>query len=215
MKKSNLTSEVPQAVEKRQGLSLADEGVLVQQAQSDPLAFGELFDHYHKQIFHYILHRIAIVHIAHELTSNTFYKAITKIWQFKWRKIPFSAWLYRIACNEVNEYYRKHKDIRFVPIEKIKNIVDDPNTVSDRELDEAEKQLAQNKLFLQLHEALLSLHPRYQEVVTLKYFEKMRIVEIAQIMGRPQGTVKSLLHRAHKQLRTKLNPSLMKEVNEA
>lgn len=208
-------SEVLPIVETRENFTPAEERLLVKQAKSDPLAFGKLFDRYHKQIFHYILHRIANVHTAHELNSNTFYAAMTKIWQFKWRRIPFSAWLYRIACNEVNAYYRKRKDVRLTTIKEVADVVDDPQTESDRELKEAERQLAQNKLFLHLYEALQSLKPRYQEVVSLRYFEGMKVVEIAQITGKSPGTVKSLLHRAHKQLRTKLNPSLMKEVNEA
>ena len=74
-----------------------DERELVDRARKDPAAFGRLFDAHYDAILNYILHRTADVHLAHELASNTFFIALRKLWQFKWRKVPFSAWLYRIA----------------------------------------------------------------------------------------------------------------------
>lgn len=189
-----------------------DERTLVEQAKSDPLAFGWLFDNYYDPILNYILHRTANVHLAQELASNTFYKALRKLWQFKWQKIPFSAWLYRIASNEVNEFYRKHKSFHLVQIEPYVDQFDDPASAADREIHLAEQKVAKRKLFLELHEGIAQLQPRYQEVVVLKYFEGKKISEIAQVLGKSEGTIKSLLHRAHKQLQAKLHAAHLEYV---
>ncbi len=180
------------------------EQTLVEQARRDPRAFGRLFDRYHDDILNYILHRTANVHLAQELTSNTFFKALKKLWQFRWRGAPFSAWLYRIASNEVNEYFRLNKRFPAVEIESVHERLDDPGLASDREIIEAEAQVMQNAAFLELHAAISRLKPRYQEVVVLKYFENKKISEIGCITRKSEGTIKSLLHRALKKLRAEL-----------
>ena len=191
-----------------------DERTLVEQARKDPQAFGRLFDRYYDPILNYILHRTAEVHVARELASNTFYTALRKLWQFKWRTVPFSAWLYRIAANEVNMHYRKRKTAPATLPARFAHTVADENGRTDSEIMQAEQHLAEHRVFLEMHTAIEKLKPRYQEVLVLKYFENKKISEIAQIVGKPEGTIKSLLHRAYGQLRTKLQPLYLEEMSE-
>jgi RNA polymerase sigma-70 factor (ECF subfamily) len=180
---------------------------LVERARTDPHAFGLLFDRHHDEIFKYILHRTANSELARDLTSETFFKALNKLWTFRWQNAPFSAWLYRIASNEVNGYYRKHKNHKSVPLEEVMNNPGGPDREAAEELNKAEKEIQNNQLFLELHQAVSRLKSRYQEVVTLRFFEGKQVKDIAQILNKSEGTVKSLLHRALKQLQDILDIS--------
>jgi RNA polymerase sigma-70 factor (ECF subfamily) len=191
--------------------SLNSERNLVERAKNDPLAFGELFDMYYDSILNYVLHRTANVSLAEELTSNTFYKALNKIGTFRWMNIPFSAWLYRIAANEINSHFRKNKGRKEVQLEDITEHAEDETAKADKEISAAEDEVARKQMFNQLHESIQSLKRKYQEVIVLRYFEKKSMLEISQILGKAEGTVKSLLHRGIENLKKNISPSLYEE----
>jgi RNA polymerase sigma-70 factor (ECF subfamily) len=186
--------------------AVMDDGqLLVEQAKSDPHAFGQLFDRHYDDIYKYVLHRTANAELAQDLTSETFFKALNKLWTFRWQNVPFSAWLYRIASNEVNGFYRKHKNFKSIPLEEV---VDGSGTEYHEfkeEMKSAHEEISKNLLFLELHQALTCLKNRYQDVITLRFFENKKVKEIAEILNKSEGTVKSLLHRALKQLQAILD----------
>jgi len=191
------------------------EETLVTGAKEDPHAFGELFDKYYNSILNYVLHRTANVGLAEELTSNTFFNALRKLDTFKWRNIPFSAWLYRIASNEINGYFRKNKKKNLSLLDDNIENLSDENSIADIEIKKEEKNIAQNKIFNELHSAIIKVKPKYQEVIILRYFEKKSIKEISQINGKATGTVKSLLHRGLQKLKNEINSSLYEDfINE-
>ncbi len=170
---------------------------LVEKAKKDPEAFSLLYEKYYSQIFGYILKRTANIEDTKDITSNTFIKALKNLWTFKWKGISFSSWLYRIASNEIVNFYRKRR--RLVPLEKIS---EPPSfTTPLEEITKAQRELEKYKEFLELHEKISKLPPKYQEVIVLRFFEKKKIKEISEILGKKEGTVKSLLHRAIKKLR--------------
>lgn len=183
---------------------LTEERRLVAQARQDPKAFGKLFDRYYEAIFSYILHRTANAALAQELTSDTFYKALDKLWTFRWRGLPFSSWLYRIASNQVNAHYRRYRNDRTGSLDDYRDRLADELSEADRELLAAEALLEEDVFFRELHRQIAALKPKYQEVVTLRFFEDKKIREIAEILGKSPGTVKSLLHRALTRLREQL-----------
>ncbi|MCD6550128.1 sigma-70 family RNA polymerase sigma factor, partial [bacterium] len=90
-------------------MSLDDEKDLIKKAQKEPEAFGKFYDKYYPQIFGYILKRVVDLEIAQDITSETFFKALKNLWKFRWKNISFCAWLYRIANNEIANYFRKNK----------------------------------------------------------------------------------------------------------
>jgi DNA-directed RNA polymerase specialized sigma subunit, sigma24 homolog len=90
-------------------MDLSEEKELVERARRDPEVFGELYDRYYSQIFGYVLKRVANIEIAQDITSEVFFKALKNLGQFKWRNISFSFWLYRIASNQITDYFRKNK----------------------------------------------------------------------------------------------------------
>jgi RNA polymerase sigma-70 factor (ECF subfamily) len=181
--------------------ALKEEEDLVKRAQHSREAFAELYEIYYQRIFNYILKRVANVQLALDITSITFLKALDQIKKFRWRDIPFSAWLYRIASNEINDYYRREGN-RLISMEMLAEMSD--TTDYAEEINEAEEELNRHEEFLRLHEKLAELPQMYQEVIVLKYFEKKKIGDIVKILGKKEGTVKSLLHRGLEKLREKM-----------
>lgn len=181
-------------------MDLDEEKKLVERACREPEAFSQLFDHYYGQIFGYALKRVANVEIAQDITSDVFFKALRNLKHFRCQNVPFSSWLYRIATNQINDYFREGKR-RTLAIEKISGATKASNPTIETELLEAEEELKKYEDFLSLHESISRLPIRYQEVITLRFFEKKQVKEIAQILGKPEGTVKALLHRGLEKLR--------------
>ena len=184
-------------------MDLNEEKELVRQAQKAPDAFARLYDQYYPRIFGYVLRRSANIEAAQDITSETFLKALRKLWQFHWRNISFSAWLYKIATNEINQYFRKAEYTKSVSLEELQEpgcellSPHDPES----ELIEAQEKLKQHQDFLEIQGKIARLPAKYQEVIALRFFEKKQINEIAEILGKREGTIKSLLHRAVEKLR--------------
>lgn len=176
---------------------MEEEKELIEKAKKDPESFSLLYDRHYSQIFNYVLKRTADVEIAQDVTSETFLKVFKNIRFFKWRGISLSSWIYRIASNEIANFYRKRKKV--ISLEKIP----DPKAESDP-LDEvirAQEEIDKRRDFVILHEKISQLPPQYQEVIHLRFFEKKKIQEICEITGKKEGTVKSLLHRAIEKLK--------------
>lgn len=171
---------------------------LIKQAQKEPEVFSELYQQNYSKIFGYVLKRVASVEIAQDITSETFFKALKNLKKFRWKNISFSSWLYRIASNETVNYFRKNK-YKSISLEKFCEPANF-NTPSI-EIITAEDKLKQQTEFLELHQKIKKLKPIYQEVIVLKFFEKKKIKEIAEILSKREGTIKSLIHRSIKKLR--------------
>ena len=184
-------------------MDLDQERDLIRQAQKDPRAFAELYDNYYARIFGYILRRTANLAVAQDITSETFFKALRKLWQFRWRSISFSSWLYKIASNEISQYYRRPEYRKSASLEELQEQGFEPVSPHDLEgeLIEAQEELRQHQDFLEIQEKIIRLPAKYQEVIALRFFEQKQIKEIAEILGKKEGTVKSLLHRAIEKLR--------------
>ncbi len=184
-------------------MDLSEEEELVRRAQKDPDAFAELYDQYYPKIFGYVLRRTANLEAAQDITSETFLKALRKLWQFRWRNISFSSWLYKIAVNEISQYFRKAEYKKSVSLEELQEQGFEPTSPYDpeSELIEAQEKLKQYQDFLEIQEEIVRLPAKYQEVITLRFFEQKQIKEIAEILGKKEGTIKSLLHRAVEKLR--------------
>jgi RNA polymerase sigma-70 factor (ECF subfamily) len=173
---------------------------LIERAKADMNAFGQLCDEYYSQILGYVLKRTARIESAQDITSEVFFKALKNIHRFRWRGIPFSAWLYRIANNEIANHFRKNGH-RQAGLDAISNSIEYSEPSPESEFLAAEAELKKHRDFLILHKSIARLSTRYQEVITLRFFENKLIYEIAEILEKREGTVKSLLHRGLKKLR--------------
>lgn len=178
------------------GMNLEQERDLVERARDSAEAFGELYDMYYDRIFGYALRRSADIDIAKDITSAVFFKALRHIKNYRWEGIPFSHWLYRIANREIVDLYHKKK--RETSYEVATNA---SNTALREELVAGVNELRKHEDYLDLQNYISKLPSKYQEVVILKYFEDMDITQIAGVLHKPEGTVKSLLHRGIEKLR--------------
>jgi len=184
-------------------MDLSEEKELVRQAQKAPDAFTKLYDRYYPKIFGYILRRTANLEATQDITSETFFKALKKLWQFQWRNISFSSWLHKIATNEINQYFRKAEYKKSISLEELQEQGFEPISPNDpeSELIEAQEKLKQHQDFLEIQGKIVRLPGKYQEVIALRFFEQKQIKEISEILGKKEGTIKSLLHRAVEKLR--------------
>ncbi len=197
-------------------MDLKTEQALVEAARKDPEAFGTLFEEYYPKIFGYTLKRVGIIQPAEDITAEVFFKAQKKLWQFRWQGIPFSAWLYRITINEINYYFRygvRHASLSLEKLLEIDTIqFCDPQDLV-QELEQAEEQLARHGEFLKIQKQIASMPDKYQQALTLRFFQNKTIAEIAIIMGKKEGTVKSLLSRGLDRLRAELVNSATQPIN--
>ncbi len=182
-------------------MDLEQEKQFVEKAKGDANAFGSLYDLYYPNIFGYVLRRTANVRAAEGITSEVFFKALKNITKFNWRGVPFSAWLYRIATNEIASYFR-HGLKSQVRWEDIAESDVDSIPSAEEELLEAEAELKRHEQYMALRDNIHRLDIKYQEVITLRFFENKQINEISEILGKKEGTIKSLLHRGLKILGT-------------
>jgi RNA polymerase sigma-70 factor, ECF subfamily len=167
-------------------MDLKQEQQLVERARSDVNTFGELYDRYYPQILGYVLKRTANIAAAQDVTSEVFFKALSNLHRFNWRGVPFSAWLYRIANNEVANHFRKngHQQLE---LDKVTNSAAHAEPSCESELIAAESELKKHEDFLVLHANITRLPARYQEVIVLRFFENKKIREITEILGKQEG----------------------------
>jgi RNA polymerase sigma factor (sigma-70 family) len=174
---------------------------LLNKIKNNPFEFSEVFKLYYKPIFGYILRRTGNFDDTADIAAETFLKTCTHINRFSYKGISIKVWLYRIATNEVNLYFRRNQKHSSV-FERIdfgnKNLFDN-YLEEDRKNLEAE--LLKHDQFNKILKVLKTLPEKYQEVISLKYFEGKENKEIAEIPDIKEGTIKSLLSRGIDKLR--------------
>jgi len=168
--------------------TLDEDQMLVYAAQQDTAAAGRLYDKYYGPVFGYVYHCTLDRATTEDLTANVFLAAFRHLSRYRWQRVPFRAWLFRIATNEVRTYHRRRKCSRTTQ----RQLEQDSITDSGPSADASPAAIEQYRI---VHEALLELRSKYRAVIILRYFEDRTIAEITDITGKREGTVKSQLHR--------------------
>lgn len=173
-----------------------DETTLIQRAKTDKEAFGRLYELYVERIYNYVYYRIGNHADTEDLTSRIFFRAMEHIIHYEDQGVPFSAWLYRIAHNLVANWHRDHSRRLQVSLDDIASWrVSEIEPESDTELMEDKEMLLA---------AIRRLPAERQEILILKFVERLSNAEIGDIMGRSEGAIKSLYHRTLLVLREEL-----------
>jgi RNA polymerase sigma-70 factor (ECF subfamily) len=170
-----------------QGEILDEDQMLVFAARQDTKAAVKLYDKYYSEILSYIYHCTFDGNIAEDLTSNVFLAVFRHLGRFRWRQVPFRAWLFRVATNEVRMHWRQKKRVKIIGLQIGDEEHGPEPSAGDR--------VAAAEEYRLLHKALLELQVKYRTVIILRYFEGMAITEICEITGKKEGTVKAQLHR--------------------
>jgi RNA polymerase sigma-70 factor (ECF subfamily) len=169
---------------------------LIRKAATDPEAFGELYERHVRKIYNYIYYRTGNHHEAEDLTARVFQRALKHVANFKDQGVPFSAWLYRIAHNLVANWHRDRSRRPVVPLE-------DHLPVRGSGAHPEAEAIAEEERALVLT-AVQRLPPERQQLLILKFVERLPNAKIGEVMGRTEGAIKSLYHRTLNALREEI-----------
>ena len=170
---------------------LQEELVIIQEAKENPERFGPLYQKYHEQIFRYIYQRMDDEHLAFDVTSQVFVKALKNLHKYEYRGVPFSSWLYRIAKSELYQAFRDRKGRRTVNVESMHLF----EMVEEFEEDDS---AANKKKLLQ---CLTLLKDGDLQLIELRYFEKRSYREIGEILEITENNAKVRTFRALERLK--------------
>jgi RNA polymerase sigma-70 factor, ECF subfamily len=179
----------PEATEKRSGRE-STENVrrLVERAQQgDRDSLEELYLIHFDRIYGYLHVSVGNKYDAEDLTTQTFLKMLESIGRFRWQSAPFSAWLFRIAHNLAMDHFRARR--RWQPEEEV------PEAPGSEE-PSAELEAMQSIGRQSMLELIERLSPEQQQVLTLKFVFNFPNADVATILGKTEGAIKSLQHRA-------------------
>ncbi len=175
---------------------LSEDETITRAAQGDTEAFTSLYERYVNRIYNYIYYRTGNPHEAEDLTSRVFYRALDHIQHYNNRGVPFSAWLYRIAHNLVANWHRDNSRRKEVPLD---DYVQFPHRAQP-----PETSIEDNQEMETLLRCIRRLPPDRQQLLILKFVEEMSNSEVALIMMRSEGAIKSLYHRTLLALRDEI-----------
>ncbi len=169
----------------------ASEQALVEAAKADPSRFAPLYEAHFARIYAFIAHRVRHRAAAEDLTAEVFRHALAAIGGFEWRGVPFIAWLYRIAANEIADYATR--------------AAREQGSIATGEPSHDERDRIEHRATL--FRLVDTLPPDQRRVIVLRFAEERSIREIAEALGRTEGAVKQLQWRALQTLRAHMGTS--------
>lgn len=176
-----------------------NEEFLIKQAKSDPTHFRELYDLYFEEIFRFVIRRVRELEISKDITQQVFLKALIGLEKYVYREVPFSSYLYRIAANECNQFFRDSSKVRYVSMDSdiaasLITEIEPAESTSETELSDLSKALGE----LSNKELLL---------IELRFFEKRGFKEIGQILNISENLTKVRTYRLLKRIKKVLEKS--------
>jgi RNA polymerase sigma-70 factor (ECF subfamily) len=166
---------------------VSDDARLLERAgEYDPVILGQIYDEYFGRIYAYIYHRIGDARVAEDLAADVFLRMLESVKAEKGWQTSLTGWLYRIAHNLVIDHYRRQSKR-------------DGPSLDERLVAAAESTSLRIETLLtqeQLRTAIQTLTEEQQQVVVLKFVEDLSNAEVAEILGKTEGAIKALQHRA-------------------
>jgi RNA polymerase sigma-70 factor (ECF subfamily) len=170
---------------------LIEEQLVQRAVNGDRDAFTQIYDLHFDRIYRYIYVKVHSQAEAEDLTQDVFIRAYEGINKYKWRDLPFTAWLFRIAHNRVIDYIRKVSKEKKASLDEAGAISSgDPVYITE-----------QNFEIHQLKKALKNIPDAQREVATMRFISELSIAEVALALGKSEGTVKALQFNAIASLR--------------
>ena len=168
---------------------------LVRRAQTgDAGAFGELYDRYVDQVYRYVYFRVPSQHLAEDLTSETFLRALRRISSFTWQGRDVGAWFVTIARNLIADHYKSGRY-------RLELSTDDVTTAGTAPtVDGPEGAVLASMQNTVLLETVKQLGAEQQECIVLRFLQGLSVAETAQVMGKNEGAIKALQYRATRTL---------------
>ena len=187
-----------------------DEDELVNRFQNGDIeAFNPLVLKYQKKIYNLIYQRIRDREMAKDISQEVFLKAFQALPDFKGGS-AFYSWIYRIAINSSIDFQRRRNRNRVLTFEELPPDADETLRMSEAH-PSPEKLLEEKELGKIIREAVRKLPPGQRRVFNLRHRRELAIKEIAVLLNRSEGTIKTHLHHAHRRLQGMLLPYLRNE----
>src|SRR5436190_9596878 len=162
------------------------EDELVRHAMKGGEAFKPLYEAFFRRIYLFILYRVGDRDTAGDLTQQTFLNAMVNIHRYEIRGVPFSSWLYRIALNQCNEYFRKTKRARTVVLED-DHMMDLGDEMKSDDITE--------EWIKTLPVVLAGLDSGDLQIIELRFFESRPFKEVGDILGISENLAKVKTYR--------------------
>ncbi|XMN09359.1 sigma-70 family RNA polymerase sigma factor [Streptomyces griseobrunneus] len=174
--------------------------LLVRARAGDREAFATLYNVHAPEVSRYIRGRVRDVHLAEDLTSETFLRALSRISTFSWQGRDFGAWLVTIARNLVADHFRSS----LTRLEVVVGDALDTDAVVDSAEDMGLRKLAAFEAADTVHAVLLKLTHEQYGAIQLRYLRELSLTETATAMRRSEGSIKQLTHRGMATMRRRL-----------
>lgn len=165
--------------------ALQEEWLEIQAAQKDPARFKPLYNRHFEAIFRFVYNRTLNEELSADLCSQIFLKALQRLDTYTFQGVPFSAWLFRIASNEVAQYYRSSKKNRVVAIDEA-NLAEMFDEAQNQNIEQLKKLLITS---------LNQLRPNDLELIEMRFFEERPFKEISNILGITESNAKVKTYR--------------------
>lgn len=164
---------------------------LIEESKTNPQSFERLYIKYYEQILKFVYKRVESLDDTRDITSTIFIKALSNISKYKDMGFPFSSWLYRIAINEINMFYRNSKKARVISLNEhgLKNLANESSDVDPETL-------------MTLKKSLLHLSPDELNLIELRFFENKAFAEMGVILDITEANAKIRTYRALDKLRS-------------
>lgn len=157
--------------------------------------FDMLYRTYHDKVYNFTLKRVSDPHTAEDLTGEIFEKIVKSLEDFKWQGITVSAWIFRVARNQVIDFYRKNNKYKGnVSLDEVSNFIESKS-------ESALEMMIDDEVQINLYNAIREFKDQDQYLIYYKYFEQMNNKKIAQIMGMTETNIGTRLHRVRKKLK--------------
>jgi RNA polymerase sigma-70 factor (ECF subfamily) len=173
---------------KKRNIKSLSDSELIQLSKTNQKYFGELYERYFDSIFRFVFRRLGGNETASgDLSQQTFIKAMVNISKYEDRGMPFSSWLYRIAQNEVNLFFRENKKDFTIEIEERQFIciLEEAEIGSYMSIDDQEK----------LMEMINNLGQEQLDLIELRFFQELSFKEIAEIYSITEANAKMKVYR--------------------
>ena len=169
---------------------LEEERQLIEAAKQDPAAYQQLYDRYFEQVYSYVYYHCGSREQAEDITAATFQRGLEDLPNFQWRGVPYSAWLYRVAGNQLSRERRRPAWLEL-----------EDSAHRGEESQQPEELVIRMDQDSRLQDAIQHLPPDQRQAILLRFFAGLRNKEVGKVMNRSEGAVKLLVFRAVANLR--------------
>jgi len=177
--------------------NVSDSELVIRAKAGDESAFTQIYERYAPAIYRYIYFRLGEPELAEDLQAEVFLRMLEGIHRYEDRGWPISAWLYRIARDRTIDTMRRRRTRQHMPLEMWGGSCEGPECSVSEQLE-----------YEEIYRSMQDLTHDQRVVIQLRFMANMSIQEVAEKLGRSEGSVKALQHRGLQSLAKRLPPQV-------